>query len=118
MPGRTMPQSGQGGGGYEVEIDTVGRTTRAAQRNIYIVPKPERERYMLTVPEFSNIVRHKRHIEIGRDLDVHHQGRADGDVSISGEITIDLKSESIGSKPEIDRGEKLGLVINKIDKNR
>ena len=95
---RTMPKPPKQHGKKEIHAGAESTLSITAQRNIKVVPQPARKGYMPTGPEFADILRQIRSIEIIRDVIAKNLRRTDRDIAVPGEIVVDLKAVSIQRK--------------------
>ena len=62
----------------------------AAQRNIYIIPEPGRQRNMPSAPEFFHRRRQIGTFEICHKVNIKQFGCSDCDIGVTGKIAVDL----------------------------
>lgn len=112
-----MPKAADQEYHQRVASDFPTRTTAAAQRNVNVIAKPSGERDVPTAPKLSDVSREIRKIEVTHQADAEQACRTDGDVRITGKVTIDLESEEYGAQQQIEAIEVLIVGEYLIDRD-
>ncbi len=98
-PVRTVPDTGQRPDDEEITDPAQLRDAVAAQRNVGIVAEPRAERDMPAPPEFRCTARDIRIVEVLRKAEAEHPPQANGRITVSREIKVNLQSVSQHSEP-------------------
>ena len=102
-PVGAVPQPAQQHGDEEIEIAPRPSDAIAAKRDIQIVAQEGRQRDVPAPPEFDDAGRLVRGMEVHRQANAHHHGRAQRHVRIGAEIKIDLECKEQRAQPAIGR---------------
>ena len=87
------------------------RAAAAAQRDIHVIPEPSGQGDVPTPPELGDIPAEIRNVEVPHQLDTEQLGCADGNIRITGEISVDLEGKENGGQQQ--RAAALRLVGGK-----
>ena len=99
-----MPQPPQQHGQRQVAVGLPHRAPAAAQRYIEVVAQPGRQGDVPAVPEILQRHRAVGVVEVLRQGQPQQQGRADGDVAVGGEVTVDLDRVAVDPEQQLGRG--------------
>ncbi len=80
----------------QIEPVPPGADPVPSQRNINIIPEPDRECDVPAAPEFPDTGRKIRTSEVLSKMDPQKPGSAQGDIGIAGKITVYLDGEQKG----------------------
>ncbi len=97
---RPVPESADQEGKNQVQAMAEGSFAAASQRNIHIIPEPGGKGNMPAAPEFTDAAGKVGAFEVLLQINSEELGTADGNIRISGEITIDLDREHNGGDRE------------------
>ena len=111
----TMPKPAYQKDNQRITSHFPSAASAAAQRNINVIPEPSSKRDMPTTPKLCYIPGEIREIKVTHQIDAKQAGRANGNIGISGKVSIDLKSEEDGSQEQIKSVQGLIFIKNQIN---
>ena len=88
--------------------------TVASKRDVKIVLKPFGKGNMPPLPELSGVAGLVRRIEVLRQIETHQHSDTGGDVSVPGEVGIDLKRVAEESRKVLETGVKQRVLENPV----
>ena len=86
----------------------------ASKRDVKIVLKPFGKGNMPPLPELSGVAGLVRRIEVLRQIETHQHSDTGGDVSVPGEVGIDLKRVAEQSRKVLETGVKQRVLENPV----
>ena len=86
----------------------------ASKRDVKIVLKPFGKGNMPPLPELSGVAGLVRRIEVLRQIETHQHSDTGGDVSVPGEVGIDLKRVAEESRKVLETGVKQRVLENPV----
>lgn len=86
----------------------------ASKRDVKIVLKPFGKGNMPPLPELSGVAGLVRRIEVLRQIETHQHSDTGGDVSVAGEVGIDLKRVAEESRKVLETGVKQRVLENPV----
>lgn len=117
-PCRAVPEPGEQKYNPSIEYDARQNATRAAERNVDIVPEPSRKRDMPVAPEVAKGLREIRTIEIDHQLDAEKLADANRAVRITREVAVDLERIKDHADKAGDRRVELRILKGEIHVKR
>src|SRR5262245_28683968 len=94
-PRSSVPKSAKYHSDHEICVAAARTLLVATKGNIQVVAQPSREADVPATPELSGRSCKIRRLEVWHKVEAHPFGNAFGDRRITGEIPVDLESESI-----------------------
>src|SRR4029079_7481711 len=89
-PVRSVPETAEQKGNENIAIPPFLRDTAPTEWHIYIIAEPCRQRDVPSLPELSHAFGEIWSAEVCHERKAHDARCADGNVGVSGKITIDL----------------------------
>src|SRR5574337_685219 len=86
-------------GKKQIAIGAEAPMAISTQRDVEIVPQPSRQRHVPAMPELGGIAAYVREAKVEGQFDAKHACKAKCHFAITGEIEIDLHSESQRRNP-------------------
>ena len=105
---------GQESDSKDDRIRAESAVTVASKRDIKVVLKPFGQGNMPTFPELSGVAGLVRRIEVLRQIETHQHSDTGGDVSVPGEVGIDLKRVAEESRKVLETGVKQRVLENPV----
>ncbi len=105
--------------GQESDSEDQSHTSRmchcgTSKRDVKIVLKPFGKGNMPPLPELSGVAGLVRRIEVLRQIETHQHSDTGGDVSVPGEVGIDLKRVAEESRKVLETGVKQRVLENPV----
>ena len=101
-PRGAVPESAEEHGHEQVDILPYRAPTVATERDVEVIPKPERERDVPPTPKLGDVSRAVREIEVNPQIETEDGAQPDGHIAVAREVAIDLQPISQSAHEKLD----------------